>query len=62
LYRHLQDAHVGRKPARGLFCRWHRCAHGPRPFQKRDNLVSHCRAHVPSKPYECGDCDKTFKW
>ncbi|KAJ3263875.1 hypothetical protein HDU77_009771 [Chytriomyces hyalinus] len=63
-YAHLAEEHVGRKSHGNLSlnCMWMGCAHGDRPFSKRDHIVSHCRAHVPFKANVCVDCNAQFKW
>ncbi|KAI8832166.1 hypothetical protein BC829DRAFT_408855 [Chytridium lagenaria] len=66
LYNHITQAHVRKKTVRGgpsdLYCRWLGCKHGPRPFSKRNHIVSHCRAHVDLWPNTCAQCERSFKW
>ncbi|KAI8828299.1 hypothetical protein BJ741DRAFT_570281 [Chytriomyces cf. hyalinus JEL632] len=64
LFGHLAEDHIGRKclGSLQLHCRWSACSHRGKQFGKRDNIVSHCRSHVPFRANMCLDCCSEFKW
>ncbi|KAJ3104781.1 hypothetical protein HDU97_008849 [Phlyctochytrium planicorne] len=67
LYQHITQAHVrvkksSRNAEPDLYCRWLGCKHGPKPFTKRNHIVSHCRCHVDLWSSTCAQCERSFKW